>query len=688
MPDFGCVLRVSAALAALFASTSGNAKSFADIYQSFTNFDLDDDGQPEINFVKGMVDGTSPGSKPWVLVLVESRLTQTISGVPTKQAAALKITPALIQYMADLEAGGYTARMARISLYAGPADQDGLTLLAMRELLRALRTSFPSLQGVVLVGNFPNAVLVRRVLREKAFDDSKVTITKVNGSATGKALTAIPYEANWSAVQVSAAQVADVADIVLADLDGDWESRYLKSASFTGLYAIVVGKPKAGAAGTFQVPLFGTDSKETQLRPDVFFLDDSPFKLTYKVGTQVTKFSGQPNEALLGQANVVKSKQWCEKCTLQLFPPENGEVAPAGLAKSNPISTPSIYVSRINTKHVAISPDPGLVNGKGQGLLGSNGQPQAVTFDKAALAAAIQAKKVKKLCGAHYAGDGFDCLWSPDAVLERKLLNQYFSRNHAFRVAKTHSKWLLRPAAIGFELGIEGLYDVNIKLGSPDWSSLTFEQAKQDGTAVPEATLIDYVTWLKVPAILRGIKAHSNWKHSLFGKVDSLALEKATFAPWRYTVTFDGSSAVVAPSFKDQAGAADFYLYRTLYQHQAMLWAGPRIYVHEGCETMSITGNGSPTVGTYAQENFGRRQNAESLLFYANGLAVVGRALVNNDWIDGLTMALGEGANLGVAMDGYYDKQASQNGADLVAAKNAYGWNIYGDWTLWVPQSD
>ena len=86
---------------------------------------------------------------------------------------------------------------------------------------------------------------------------------------------------------------------------------------------------------------------------------------------------------------------------------------------------------------------------------------------------------------------------------------------------------------------------------------------------------------------------------------------------------------------------------------------------------------------------FGRWQNAESILFYAGCLALLGRSKIFNDdghqFVDGLTTSgakLGRGwANI-FAADGLAPPEGEDVGEQTARCKKSYPWNLLGDCTL------
>ena len=668
------------------------AGPWLELTKKFDAYDYDKDGIQEILKIGALYSAKEPEpDKPLVVILVEDRITHTALPIlNTVEGAAGSVAQSVVQYANDLEAEGYSARIVRVQLYKGPEDQDGLNLLALRQFLKEVKRLYPKFYALTLVGDFSSAVIARKVLRHKAMNDPDAGLMFVNGAPVSKSLKNFVLNGNPFAVQVSTAQSGDVADIVLSDLDGDWESRYIKKAKMTGLMVILMKNPTSNLNAAYAVRMFGKDIIENKVRVDFFYLDDSPFVLNFYTSGTKMSFRGDPAELLTGLADVTSIGE-CAKCTLLLKPPANAEVSASDKLNPNPISIPDILVSRINARHVAFSPDLTLVGKDQKKKLILNGVPQTVTFDSANLDVKVKEKQQEKSCLSFAPDtDDFDCLWSPDLSLEQKLLREYFARNHAYRTALTLPASLMRPASISFDLADGGLYENNIKQGNPSWANLSFDEAKTLGLVVEQATTVQLARWLTVPAILRGVKAHSTPLHSTFGGSSSAEAFSTMGKSWKFSATIQGSETIVSPNYSASLTAADFYFYRTLYENKKLENSGPRIYVHEGCESTSLMGNTTVTKGVDADTLFGRRQGAESLLHFTNGLAVVGRSVVSYDWPDGVSNALGIGETLGHGLKAYFLK-SSQNASltnvaddSLVSAKNAYPWVIYGDWSLTI----
>jgi len=77
---------------------------------------------------------------------------------------------------------------------------------------------------------------------------------------------------------------------------------------------------------------------------------------------------------------------------------------------------------------------------------------------------------------------------------------------------------------------------------------------------------------------------------------------------------------------------------------------------------------------------------AEALLFYADGLALLGRAKVFYDEPRGFAETLGAGRSFGDAWRRYFELESAAGSwhevGDDIGRKRAYFWSVIGDWTL------
>jgi hypothetical protein len=70
---------------------------------------------------------------------------------------------------------------------------------------------------------------------------------------------------------------------------------------------------------------------------------------------------------------------------------------------------------------------------------------------------------------------------------------------------------------------------------------------------------------------------------------------------------------------------ADYSCYRTLFENNALSSAGQVSYIHGGCD---VNNPPNSAQGSYDDDNYGRRNNADNTLFFAKGLAIYSRGKV------------------------------------------------------------
>jgi hypothetical protein len=459
------------------------SQSLPTIMSSFRNYDMNFDGISEINSFsflpfENYSDEITSGSK-LVLVLVENRL---FDNIPGSQYTGNELMTRLERFKDDLRAEGYRTRFIRTSVYDGTNHQDGRTLLAIREFLRLVDNSW-NLKGVVLVGSFPESMIVRRWIWK---NDRKVTIDGIAYNGEGQPKTKF--------LRILPEVVAHRADIVLADLNGRWEQIYLRNtARIESIEAI----PVAGAPSdwpqdntVFTSTKFNDDRKEFE---DFFFIRDDNFQ----------RLSSNAGTLKLRVHNAIR----------------NPEISYEDRNNPNPICMPEIFVSRINTRNVAVIPDPEFRDMNGISLLGANGKPQQFHTPTS-----INTKN----------------LFIKDPAKERELLISYFDRNHSFRVGgnplNSH-----RTSAVNYEL--QKAPEINNYLGlasSSFGAPLSFT----------DASLYKYVQFLIAPASLKCINAHSNSQNSHFGNdYNNNSLESITGGyPWRWKKVPSGSNFRYIPS--------------------------------------------------------------------------------------------------------------------------------------------
>jgi len=270
--------------------------------------DHDGDGEAEIASLSLVVEAgaSADAGAPAVLVWVEDRLLERD-----------ELGPVLEMYAADLAAEGWRVRVERASLHRGDRHQDGRTLLALREELRARAAADPAFAGVVLVGAFPEAYLVRNVNWRK-----KTPLTVRRGTPNEKTFRdAVPY------LRTVPEGVAHTCDLVLADLDGRWGELYAQPRERLPTVTAVFpgGVPDRGGI----TPDFDRGHVTFE---DFFHVNDGHLDVREVLGD---------DDALTG---------------LHVIPRDgdsDGECAPADLERPNRIARPEISVSRINARGVA-----------------------------------------------------------------------------------------------------------------------------------------------------------------------------------------------------------------------------------------------------------------------------------------------------------------------------------------------
>jgi hypothetical protein len=253
-------------------------------------------------------------------------------------------------------------------------------------------------------------------------------------------------------------------------------------------------------------------------------------------------------------------------------------------------------------------------------------------------------------------------------------LCDYFDRNHRFRVGAYEE--------LPFRVGSIAYPGTDFNAGNHAREYSEASSLFEPPLVTENATLLDYVNWFKQPAVLRFIMAHSNPWNSAFG--DSyITTDLETTAGGR-PFRWQHSGNEYRPSLQEQGGAADLYLHRTLWQNRALSGTGPSLIIHGGCEVMSPAGTHDVP---YYNPSYASFQNAEGILFYMNGLALMARAKVFFDTPRGFAgvFKFSPRANFGDGWKAYFDIEANDPAlssfSQAVNSKKAYFWSLIGDWT-------
>jgi len=432
--------------------------------------------------------------------------------------------------------------------------------------------------------------------------------------------------------------VAKRADIVLADLDGRWEDVYVQPrATLQSTIAVFPdGIPQHGGV-CVDVEHGGNEYE------DFFHISDGRLEVA------ALKNDGE-------HAN------WL----VTLFDEQGDmECSEDDLTHSNRIARPDIWVSRIDARGSALSPSVDVMGVNGEGLLDENGAAQVVEF--------ADDKSVPSWSSG---------IWQEDPVLERRLIAEYLQRNHDYRTAS--GPVAFHPSSIAHELGSG--FNV-IKKASPQWTpaSAMTSDAKKYADVHGKPNLVEFVQWLKQPAVLRTVRAHSDAWGSVFSKASITDLNAAVCGPKMsnpISWTRDGNKLV--PSLKAAAGRGklDFFLLRSLWA-SGQVPTEPSIYLHTGCD---ITSPPSADNKPFHHPSYARRAGGASLMFFGGGLALVGRAKVFYDEPLGFSQVLATGGTIGGAWAQYFQIESnastwSKAGGDI-GRKRSYFWSVLGDCTL------
>jgi hypothetical protein len=585
------------ALPLLPAQTSTADTPIARALSPFRGFDLDGNGIPEIRTVELMHEAGA-AKAPLAVVLVEARLLRPEAGVPAERLAELR--ERLLRHAGDLAAEGFHTAVLTLDVHTGPPHQDGRTVLALRSLLRALHDAAGPLTHTVLVGHFPDALLVRTCnwRRNEAL--------QLPGR-DGKPVAIAPNETNVRSVPE---YVAHRCDVVLGDLDGAWDGVYVAGPAALPSVTSVAGGEGAACKGIATGELRVVDV--FNVRDGTATVDKEAFRV------------------VIDDAD------------------RDHECASSDKTTGNPLARPEVAISRIDARGVAWSPEGKALDGAGK--------PQVV-----ALAEGDASKDVR---------------WVRDAGLERRLLVEYFDRNHGFRTRKLPVEQD-RPASISHGLGSG--QDV-LRAARPAWRE--FREVGYDCSEKVDLTQL--LQWLQRPAVLRTLRAHSDPWGAAFDSSDIAAVERLAGTPWRWRR--DGAQLV--PSLAAHAGGrADAWFYRTLYENK-VLPNVPFLMLHTGCEALSPPGACDVA---YDDEGYGRFAHAEAMLFFTPCVAMVGRAKVFYDEPRGFCEVLGAGGTFGEAWQRYFAVEGAAVGWDEVGGdigrKRAYFWSLVGDGTLRLPRS-
>lgn len=594
------------------------------IMNEFRNYNINGDGAPEINSLTYAsfenLNEEIPAGARFALVLIEPRILNTIPGATTND----DLLPRLIRYKADLRADGLYSRFILADVYRGNRHQDGRTVIALRRFLQRVKGAYNKFEGVTLVGSFPEASLVRRWIWAPNFTQT------VMGATRNDYYLAIYPEL-----------VSTRSEIVLSDLTGNWESLY-RETSFT--VDGIIAYPDAATAGrNWRTNVFANAGEFTsgifEIRrdaattfEDVFYIDDADYTIVEN------RTSPTPFLKINVRTNLL-----------------NPEISASDRLAPNKIAIPDISVSRINAWNVALDPDPNVRGTDGKSFLDANGNPQTV-IGPANLLPANQAMLFNYR----------------NPLLERRLYNSYFDRNHQFR-AGSFSGFNYKHSAISGSRDFQASnYSAFLGAAATDFPAPSNRDL---------ANMAQYVQFFKEPTVLRYIIAHSSMWGSEFTNTQTEAQMVAEIGG--PPLLWKRESDRFVPSYANIGGNADLFVHRAMWHNRTLRNSGAAIVVHGGCDVNSVYGT---TNSTYNSINYGGWQNAEGILFYTNTVTLLSRAKVFNDTPWGFTegFRLSERAHCGAAFTNYYKVQSNDAGLamDYAQNKRPYFWGMVGDWSL------
>ncbi|HEX6812337.1 MAG TPA: hypothetical protein VF384_11985 [Planctomycetota bacterium] len=214
----------------------------ADVVKAFAPCDIDGDGIAEVERLESLHEAGDTKS-PLVVIVVEASLLLVPQGDEARTRigpeAADELRERVLRYGADVAAAGFRAVVVGATVHHGPPHQDGRTVLALRRLFQRLHATSP-MAGAVLVGHFPDALLVRTCNWRR---NEPLSLPGVDGKP-------VAIDAKITNVRCVPEIVAHRCDVVLADLDGAWEDVYVPGPAALPSVTAVFGDqvPDAGGA--------------------------------------------------------------------------------------------------------------------------------------------------------------------------------------------------------------------------------------------------------------------------------------------------------------------------------------------------------------------------------------------------------------------------------------------------------
>jgi hypothetical protein len=401
--------RFAAGIVCLAAAAVGQTTP-AEIARAFAPHDVDGDGVVEIRTLEVVAEkGAAPA--PLVAIVVEGRLWRA-----TESAPALR--ERLARFGDDLANEGSRSLMVAADVHDGPPHQDGRTVLGLRRLLQRLHARAP-LTAVVFVGHFPDALLVRTCNWRR---NEPLQLP-------GKDQRPVAIDAKTTNVRCVPEIVAHRCDLVLADLDGDWERVYVPGPAALPSVTAVFGDNVPDAGGP------ATAMQVGELRVvDAFHVRDGAAVVDGDAFTVRLDAADRDHE-----------------CTAD------------DRALGNPLARPEIAVSRLDARGVAASPDRDALDAAGRPRAVAAGGKKAIAWQPdAALelqllveyldrnhafrTTPMPKERHKPAAFGHELGAGFDSLRAAAPAWREFAEAGYDVHERADLVQLT--RWLQRPAVL------------------------------------------------------------------------------------------------------------------------------------------------------------------------------------------------------------------------------------------------
>ena len=590
---------------------------------------------------------------PLVLIMVESRLLQPLLGSKNPRH---DLEPGLQRLRDDLEQEGWAPTLIDAEVYHGNLHIDGMAVLAMRRVFQEIWANYPNFAGVLFVGAFPEAMLVMSYVETNWSDPWTYPMPKKKPVKMQKLLD--------QEIRIFPRIIAHRSDIVLGDLSGNWDKLYRhKTKNSKGLLYLTTDvsslqpgdlqwKNRANPKKPVKIPIFLDGSVRKVGYTKRWIRGKWPWQYKYP-GDTVDYFEDyfHINDA---KFSILPHGKQGQSYDLALLPPDE-EVGGPDKKRVNPISTPDIYISRINARNIAISLNPNRA-------------------------------------------------WVHDSWLERELINDYFDRNHYYRkditlflplggsffCMKPDDNWpgpiilsqLLRrhphvPGALWYEYPAKG----------------------------KEGDALDFVRFLRAPGLLKTILLHgrpAGLHLNYCSKADVTFQIVKEIMKYKYSRGgFCSLSNVKIPEYykkgfekmDDEAGLVTPRLLRTLWSQRYLGNNLGRFYYH-----ISSWANSPNNADTYPYNSnkYANDQIAEGLLFFANGLTFAAASMSDSVHYargvesDGKAKYYDEriiaGHTFGSTWKGNHEMYA--NNPYMTEPKRAfyrkipYSWSVVGDWSL------